>query len=65
MLVRRDMRAYIFTTLERQHIRKYLETSEISDDLYVLLNRVKNNYNFLSDDMKLIEMVLTKRMSKK
>jgi len=49
------------TKLEREHILKYFEKSETSDDLYVLLNRIRKNYGVLSEDMKLIEMVLKKR----
>ena len=55
------MRSYILTELECQHILNFLEKSETSDDFYVLLNRIRKNYNRLSEEMKLIEMVLEKR----
>ena len=55
------MRSYILTELERNHLQKYIETSKISDDFYVLLNRIRKNYIVLSNDMELIEMVIKKR----
>ena len=55
------MRSYILTELERQHLLRYLESLEASDDFYVLLNRINKNYDKLNEDMKLIKMVLKKR----
>jgi len=59
------MRAYILTELERQHLLKYLESSEISDDFYVLLNRINKNYDRLNEDFSLIERVIEKRAKEK
>ena len=55
----------IKTQLKREFLLNYLEKSETSDDLYVLLNRIRKNYSVLSEDMKLIEMVLERRDTEK
>ena len=59
------MRGYILTELERQYLQRYLESIEISDDFYVLLNRINKNYDRLKEDMGIIERVLKRRENEK
>ena len=59
------MRGYILTELERQHLQRYLESLEISDDFYVLLNRINKNCDRLKEDMEIIERVLKRRENEK
>ena len=54
------MRSYILTNLERDHLEKYLKDKQTSDDLYVLLNRIKKNYDRIKSDYQLINQILIK-----
>jgi hypothetical protein len=55
------MRAYILTKNERTIIENYLTNLEYTNDLHVLIHRIKNSYVRLSEDIKLIHSVLERR----
>jgi len=52
------MREYILTEKERIVLKCYSEKGIKSNHFYVLVHRLRKNYNSLKTDMHLVEMVL-------
>jgi len=52
------MKEYILTEKERKVLNDYLEKGVKGNHYYVLVHRLKKNYNVLRADMELIERML-------
>ena len=53
------MRGYIFTSHEREMIRKFLQQNEKSYGFDQLRKRIRDNYDVLKGDMELIKELHT------
>jgi len=58
------LKSYILTKNERIIIENYLTNLEYTNNLHVLIHRIRKSYDRLSEDIKLINLILEKRKIK-